>query len=195
MDTYDKFVRIRTCKSDGEAFIHELLLDPKNKFSVLRDDVGNRIKLDSGNTIITLENKDKTKYELNKKNINVYCSGNYTQKTEGNYSLEVGGSLTTKVGGTIGITSGGSYSLKSSGVSIDTSSVAVNSPTSDFSGKVSCKALTISGGGGGGPSCSISGDVSGTGDWKIDGVLEVNEIKVGGGGIDSAGDVIAPNIE
>ena len=162
LDTYDKFIRLRTCKNDGESFVHELLLDAKNEYSTLRDDVGNHVSVDSKNTIITLENKDKTKYELNKKDINIYCAGNYTHNTEGNYSLTIGGNQTVKVGGnytrevggSVSINSGGNYSVTNGGdysqdspnISVSTSNYSMNSPMSAFSGMVTCAGISIGGG-------------------------------------------------
>ena len=69
VSTHDKHITICTNKNDGEPFAYTIQLNTKTGFFTLTDDVGNYILLDSENTRIRLENKDKTFIDLNRKSI------------------------------------------------------------------------------------------------------------------------------
>lgn len=65
----EKGITLSTSKSDGEAFKYLVKIDSENSKFSANDDVGNQILLDSKNTRILMENKDKTKVDLDKTNL------------------------------------------------------------------------------------------------------------------------------
>lgn len=65
----NKGITLSTSKSDSESFKYLIKIDSEKNNITAKDDVGNVILLDSSNTRILLENKDKTKVDLDKKNL------------------------------------------------------------------------------------------------------------------------------
>ena len=65
----NKGITLSTSKSDSESFKYLIKADAEKNNITLNDDVGNIILLDSANTRILLENKDKTKVDLDKRNL------------------------------------------------------------------------------------------------------------------------------
>lgn len=65
----NKGITLSTSKSDGESFKYQIKVDSEKNNITAKDDVGNVILLDSENTRILLENKDKTKIDLDKRNL------------------------------------------------------------------------------------------------------------------------------
>ena len=73
-----KRIRVHTSKSDGEAFGYDIVIDAKNNFIQITDDVGNRIELNSAETDIKLTNKEGTVVDLDKRNVLIGAPGNIT---------------------------------------------------------------------------------------------------------------------
>lgn len=88
VSTHDKIVRFTTTNLNGEPFTYTIELDTDfGRFTIL-DDVGNVIQLDSKNTRILLENKDKTRIVLDKKNIDVYAPNNIDVLADNDMTVE-----------------------------------------------------------------------------------------------------------
>lgn len=64
-----KGITLSTTQSDGEAFRYQIKINCDKSHITMHDNVGNLILLDSVNTRILLENKDKTKVDLDKRNL------------------------------------------------------------------------------------------------------------------------------
>lgn len=126
-DTINKKIRIKTNKNDEEPFEYEILLNTKEGFFKVNDDVGNQFLLDSTNTVIEMLNKDKSQYRLDKKDIIEKCDGNRTVTIGGNDTLEVGGNVTLDVGGNVGVKA---------------TDFAVDSATSSFTGVLTVVEMT-----------------------------------------------------
>lgn len=193
--TKDKYIEILTSKSNGERFRYQLKIDTANDFAVLKDDVGNRVMLDSANTLIDFTNKLKTHIRLSKEDIDVYTPGNFTQLTDGNYTLTVGGNVIVRVGGNYdytvtGVLLGetGAWAWKAPSMHAMVGSVTFDCPATTFTGSVTAKSLSIAGGGG----ASVFGGMSVDGGLETDS-LDADSITVGSGGINSSGAINGPN--
>ncbi len=64
-----KGITLSTTKSDSEAFRYLIKINCDGSYITLNDDVGNHILLDSANTRILIENKDKTNLDLDKRDL------------------------------------------------------------------------------------------------------------------------------
>lgn len=73
ISTHRKLFHLHTSKNDGEPFEYDIQIDAKNGVVTIADDVGNFIRLDSTNTVITLQNANDTNIILDKENINMNC--------------------------------------------------------------------------------------------------------------------------
>lgn len=202
--TKDKYIEILTSKNNGEKFRYQLKIDTANNYAILKDDVGNRIYLNSEDTLIDFTNKDKTHIRLDKKDLDIYTPGNFTQRTDGNYTLSVGGNMVVEVGGSYNYTVGGvivgetgAWTWKAPSMTATVDNVVYNCPSTVFTGAVQAASLAIMGGGGGGPSCAVLGGVVAEGGMDVDVLvadsIDAGAITVGGGGINSAGAIVGPN--
>jgi len=66
VSTHDKHITLKTSKNDGEPFEYVIQLNTKEGILAFADDVGNYMEMNSRDTIITLENSEKSKLILNK---------------------------------------------------------------------------------------------------------------------------------
>lgn len=72
MDTkIEKRIRIHTSKSDGESYGYDVIIDAKNHFVKISDDVGNRIELESDNSRVKVTNAAGATVDLDKSDINI----------------------------------------------------------------------------------------------------------------------------
>lgn len=60
--THSKHIWIKTTKSDGEKWEYDFKIDSREGYIEAKDDLGNRLKIDSRETTNTLENADGTHY-------------------------------------------------------------------------------------------------------------------------------------
>lgn len=66
VNTIDKIVRLHTSKSDGEPFEYDIIVDTGNGNIVIKDDIGNQIKLDSKSNTISAEALEEIKLKAPK---------------------------------------------------------------------------------------------------------------------------------
>ncbi|AFI55453.1 hypothetical protein TSMG0170 [Halocynthia phage JM-2012] len=151
-DTVNKKIRIKTNKNDGEPFEYEIVLNTKDGFHKMSDDVGNYTLMDSLNTVIEFMNKDKTQYRMDKKDILEKCDGNRTVIVGGDNTVEITGhdKLTVKKSSTREITDNEFTKAKGIGMEVAESIVSktgssfdVDSPVSNFTGAVNASSLAI----------------------------------------------------
>jgi len=71
-------IRLHTSKSNGEAYGYDLIIDARNNFVQLTDDVGNKIEIHSDTTFITITNKDGATVNLDKEDIAIMAPSNIT---------------------------------------------------------------------------------------------------------------------
>ena len=153
IDTKNQKVGLYTNKNNKEPFSYTIKLDTKAGNFILRDDVGNKIFLDSTNTLIELYNIDKTTYKLNKKDIYEYCEGNHHREVLGNMTEVIHGNRTRTVKKAETITVTGKQSSKiDGGTSLKTPTYKCKSnmnswttPTSSFSGHVNAASIAVGG--------------------------------------------------
>lgn len=166
LDTYNKIINLQTSKSDGEKFIYNIRIDGKKHTVFVGDNVGNEYTIDSLNTKVQLKNKDGSLFALNKKDINVSCSGNYTATVEN------------------------AYTVTCESYTINSKTNTFSASMSTFDGAVKCASLSIGGGGKSGDSaCTVTGGMN------VQGGIIADQIKVGAGGIQSDGPITAPNLK
>lgn len=87
VSTHDKKITLKTNRSDGEKVSYALQFDITKGIFVLEDDLGNYIKLDSFERIITLKNADDSILALNKTIIEGQSIDAIKFKTK-NYTLD-----------------------------------------------------------------------------------------------------------
>lgn len=73
VSTHDKVISVTTTNLNGEPFTYAIELDTDKGTFTIVDNEGNVIRLDSKERQILLENSDKTKIILDKKNIDIYA--------------------------------------------------------------------------------------------------------------------------
>lgn len=83
----DGYLELNTTKSNNEKFQYNIKLDCKGGKFELKDDVENRIYLDSSQNDIQFKNGNNSFIRLNKENITEECTGTYRVKCK-NYILE-----------------------------------------------------------------------------------------------------------
>lgn len=167
INTITKVINLQTCKSDGEKFAFNITLDGRNGFVQIKDDAGQEMTIKSAEELVRLLNKSGTLFELSKKNFKLVAQGDYTAQVEG------------------------SYSITCNKMAVRAGDALFNIPSSTFTGAVTAASLSVGGAGRaakGGFSCTVLGGMN------VVGGLEVDQIKVGAGGIQSAGPITAPNL-
>lgn len=103
VSTHDKKVQFHTSKSDGEPYEYDVIFDTREGTVELKDDIGNRVLLNSKESKITITtNKD---IELNTQNVTINAKGSTkinTPTTTISGDVTIGGALTTAKGLTSG---------------------------------------------------------------------------------------------
>lgn len=88
ISTHEKKVNfVHTTKSDGEKWAYDVNVDVKQGLVNIMDDIGNLIKIDSGNGIIRLQTAQGAYIEINKRDITISCdnlTSNVSQVTQVN---------------------------------------------------------------------------------------------------------------
>lgn len=139
LSSHDKLLELVTSKANGEPFAYKIQLNTGDGVFLVTDDIDNYIQLDSAEKIITLENADKCKVELNKKDLNIVVprdlnvevgrnvnvsvgkdvlseiAGELTRTIGGNLKDSIGGDATHSAGGNYSSTAGGSYTIGAAG--------------------------------------------------------------------------------
>lgn len=165
LDTYNKIINLQTSKSDGEKYIYNIRIDGKKHTVFVGDNVGNEYSIDSLNTKVQLKNKDGSVFTLDKKDIALNCSGNYTA------------------------TVANSYTVTCESYTVNSQTNTFSASESTFSGAITCASLSIGGAGkSGGSACTVRGGMN------VQGGIDADQIKVGDGGIQSTGPITAPNL-
>lgn len=139
-DTRNKKVQIHTSNNDNEPFKFDIIIDTSAGSVVIQDDVGNFIKMDSANDLLSMTSVAGANIDLDKGNINIH-----------------GKTLKIDIDETINITAGGKVTMTSPNTEIN--SETQHNGNFSVEGTVSVTAgLKITGGGG-----EISGDLKTTG--------------------------------
>lgn len=81
VSTHDKYIHLQTSKNDGEPFAYIVQINTKDGSVVMQDDVGNLFLIDSKNTHIRLQNKEKSFVDLNKRVITIESAEEVNIKT------------------------------------------------------------------------------------------------------------------
>jgi len=145
ISTHDQLIELVTNKYNEEPYAYRFSLNTKDGIFTITDDVENYVFLDSANTHIKAHNKDKSMFELNKKNINAYAVENISLVADQDISfkagrhmtIDVGQNMTTTVGGNETITVKGSISIKSDGnLTVNNPSTKFTTPSAEFTGNV-----------------------------------------------------------
>jgi phage baseplate assembly protein gpV len=145
ISTHTKQITIRTNKYDGEPFEYVIQLNTKDGNFTIKDDVGNYIQLDSAETMIDFTNKDKTHFRMDKKNIYAYAPDSIMMEAVNSmkfkckdYILEASNSITTKTK---------TMEHTASTVLYKAGNMKIDSPMTECTGILKCKALDAGGGG------------------------------------------------
>lgn len=81
VNTHDgKVVLMRTNKKNGEKAAFDVSIDTKSGHLNISDDQGNGLNMDTGGSLVKLENSAGTKIHLNKGDIIIECSGKFSVK-------------------------------------------------------------------------------------------------------------------
>lgn len=112
VSTHRGNITLHTVKTNGEPYAYTFQFNTKDGRVVLTDDVGNYVGLDSAKTLIHLENKDKTMFELNKQDINFYAPKNLKGDVGNNATLTVGKNIDITAGTNISASAGTNVNIK-----------------------------------------------------------------------------------
>lgn len=123
VDTKNKHMTFTTSMDNGEKARWFLQMNGKDGSWFVNDEKGNEISIDSVETIIELINAEKTRIQLDKKDINMYAPNDMNILVDNdvnlnvgnNVNVEIGGNLTWKVAGDINGTGDGNRTTKISG--------------------------------------------------------------------------------
>lgn len=139
-DTRNKKVQFHTSNNDGEPFKFDIIIDTAGGSVVIQDDVGNFIKMDSTNDLLSMTSVAGANIDLDKGNINIH-----------------GKTLKMDIDETITITAGGATVF--TGTTAEINAETQHNGNFSVDGTISAtKGLKITGGGG-----EISGDLSTSG--------------------------------
>jgi len=137
MDTlHKKSIRIKTSKSDGEAYSYLIQIDALANTLVVNDDSGNEIFLDSNVPRIRVSNRSNAFVDVNDKDIIIGAPQDLIVKA-GRQILTTSPSNTIKTDGTL--------SLQSNNIALDGKNITSTGDTIGFSGSVQIKGNLISG--------------------------------------------------
>jgi len=113
INTFDKFIRLRTSKTNSERFIYDVTIDTDNSIVTLTDDVGNSFKLESDiNKITVTTNEDielnttrvtinaSEKVDINTPITNISGNVNISGSTHSDGDITSGGSIIDTAGNT-----------------------------------------------------------------------------------------------
>lgn len=151
-----KFLRLWTSKANGEKYAYTLRFDGEEGNLIIGDDADNVITLESEEKRITITNGDKSSFQIDKRNITLYCEGQLNvvakeginMQTNEQYSITSGNDYSVTTNARCTITSASSMSLTSQA---DTTITAVGAMTLSAGGGMSLSfgaGGTINGGGG-----------------------------------------------
>lgn len=107
MSTHKGSITVQTSAKNGEYTTYAIQIDAKAGRITISDALGNNIHLNSKDTIIEMENADKTIVQLNKQDINM--------KAPQSISMEAGQNIVIKAGNAVKVESGAHIVLKPSG--------------------------------------------------------------------------------
>lgn len=201
LDTVTGKLHLITSKANGEQFIYSILLNAGESFFAVEDDVGNRIKLDSLNTLIELINKDGTLLHLDKKDIKAYAPDSIYAKAVNTIdfeckdfilkaaeSIEMVTKSTKLTSEDIISMTTKAYSLKTDTWDVECSTGTIKGPITFIDTVVINGVTTLAGGmavpAGGGSSAEIGAPLTITSD------VEATNIHVSGSVTDNAGGVL-----
>lgn len=155
ISTHMGMIEIATSKSNGEEYEYKIQLNTKESIFLITDNIENYIQLESAENRITIENADKTKVMLEKRNLflfapdNIYIeSGKNTEFTVGADLLyKVKGKVFRKVGGDYTNQIDGNYNTKASNAAYNIGTFTIDGKlvttgTSSFGGAMSANGIT-----------------------------------------------------
>lgn len=90
LSTHKKNIKLTTSKANGEPYAYTIELNTALGQLLIKDDVGNSIKLDSLKTLIELINKDRTHLKLDRQNIDGFANQKINLKANTECLVTVG---------------------------------------------------------------------------------------------------------
>lgn len=97
ISTHVGMIELVTCKSNKEPFAYKIQLNTHDGIFLLTDDIDNYLQLESGEHIITFENADKTRVELNKEDLFLFARRDGFFEFGRDFGLKVGRNRLTKI--------------------------------------------------------------------------------------------------
>lgn len=197
ISTHTKVIKVHTSQSDGEPFGYDIVLNTKDGNFTIMDTIENYFRLDSQEHQLILSNADKSYFEINKEDINLYAirdfnifaGRNMTMRIISNFLSNIGENSSTKIGGNRIQEVGGNISY-SAPKNIDFTTPSLNTSKVLTTGS---NAL-IGGGISTGNAAGESGQAVINGPIRIVGEVQLDSFLHSDSGASFAGSVDAPNI-
>lgn len=101
MSTHKGSITVTTSCKNGEFTTYAIQIDAKNGRVTISDAIGNRIHLNSKDTLIELYNADKTFIQLDKQNIHINAPDSIDAHAGSNVDIQAGNAIRLEAGGNI----------------------------------------------------------------------------------------------
>jgi hypothetical protein len=190
ISTHNGYMHWHTSKANGEPFAYDVQINAKTGYVTIQDDVGNAMRMDSGNCMITLQNAQGSSVVLDKTNGTVTVPATWTVNAK--TIIENCTDYT--------MNASNSWTVKSNTGKMTFSNLTITAQTThngDFA--LNGDMVTAPGAGGSTGSMSMAGNMTLKGNMDLTGVISaVQGAKFGGTvqaqTIISIGNIIAPNV-
>lgn len=122
ISTIKKIVSLHTSSNDGEPFSYDAKFDTKSGFFLLKDDIGNKIEVNSKSKTITIENSENSSVVLNNEKITISSPKSIGMSTE---EVRINSQSISSTGGSFHIDSSAT-NMKSTELNITTDEMTFN---------------------------------------------------------------------
>lgn len=126
VSTHKKLIHLHTSKNDKEPFSYDIQINTKDGIIIITDDVDNYFYIDSKNTRIKLENKDKSCIDMDKKKITITAPDKIEMVTK-DFILKASNSATVETN---------TYTRKTTNDFLQANHYKVNMITAEYKGDI-----------------------------------------------------------